>query len=191
MTPTPTLTVRRAQPADAVATAAITAHPAVARNTMQLPHANPGVWATRLAEMTAPGKADVMLVAERPGADGTPELVGLAGLHPTGPALRRRHAVSLGITVAAHAHGQGVGTTLMAALMDYADHWAAVLRTELTVYADNHRAIGLYQRFGFVQEGLHRGYALREGHYVDALSMARLHPNPPRWGDDRSAATAA
>jgi len=30
-----------------------------------------------------------------------------------------------------------------------------------------------------VQEGLHRGYALRAGHYVDSLSMARLHPSPP------------
>jgi hypothetical protein len=25
------------------------------------------------------------------------------------------------------------------------------------------------------------GYALRDGQYVDSLSMARLHPNPPRW----------
>jgi putative acetyltransferase len=32
-----------------------------------------------------------------------------------------------------------------------------------------------------VREGLHRGYALRDGSYVDTLSMARLHPNPPRW----------
>jgi len=33
---------------------------------------------------------------------------------------------------------------------------------------------------------VHRGYALRDGVYVDALAMARLHPNPPqvqRQGD--------
>jgi len=56
-----------------------------------------------------------------------------------------------------------------------------VLRLELTVYADNARAIALYESLGFRHEGRHVGYALRDGHYVDALSMARLHPDPPRW----------
>ena len=61
-----------------------------------------------------------------------------------------------------------------------ADRWAQVLRMELQVYADNARAIALYESLGFVREGLHRGYALRDGAYVDSLSMARMHPNPPR-----------
>jgi len=177
----PPITLRRATPQDAAATARLMAHPEVQRNTMQLPHHNEGVWQQRLNDLIAPGKADVMLVAERPGADSQAELVGLAGLHPTGLALRRRHAMSLGISIAAPAQGQGVGTALLAALCDYADQWAQVLRIELTVFADNARAIGLYQRFGFEREGLHRGYALRDGHYADVLSMARLHPRPPRW----------
>ena len=91
------------------------------------------------------------------------------------------HVVSLGISVAAGAQGQGVGKALMAALCDYADRWAQVLRIELTVFADNAHAIALYRRFGFQQEGLHRAFALRDGRYADALSMARLHPAPPGW----------
>jgi L-phenylalanine/L-methionine N-acetyltransferase len=51
--------------------------------------------------------------------------------------------------------------------------------TELGVYTDNHRAIALYQRFGFQVEGTHRAYALRDGVYIDSHTMARLHPNPP------------
>ena len=31
-----------------------------------------------------------------------------------------------------------------------------------------------------VPEGTHRGYALRDGVYVDAHAMARLHPDAPR-----------
>lgn len=183
MSPHPTpIQVRRATPADAPTTARLMAHPAVQFNTMQLPHANEGLWAKRLADMLTPGQPDVLLVAERTLADAPAQVVGLAGLHATGPALRRRHVMSLGISIAAEAQGQGVGTVLMQALLDYADRWAQVLRTELTVFADNARAIGLYERFGFAREGLHRGYALRDGHYVDALSMARLHPDPPRWG---------
>ena len=89
--------------------------------------------------------------------------------------------MNLGIAVHPDAQGQGVGHALMAALCDWADHWGQVLRTELTVFVDNARAIRLYERHGFVQEGRHRGHALRGGQYVDVFSMARLHPHPPRW----------
>ena len=45
---------------------------------------------------------------------------------------------------------------------------------ELTVSADNTRAISLYERFGFVREGRHQDFAMRDGAYVDALAMARM-----------------
>ena len=47
-------------------------------------------------------------------------------------------------------------------------------RVELTVYADNQAAQGLYRKFGFEVEGLLRDYALRDGKFVDTVSMARL-----------------
>ena len=65
----------------------------------------------------------------------------------------------------------------MSILVDYADHWAQVLRLELTVYSDNAPAIALYRKFGFEIEGTHRGFALRGGVFVDAHAMARLHRN--------------
>jgi putative acetyltransferase len=122
-----------------------------------------------------PGRTELLLVAEADGA-----LVGNAGLNPVGNALRRRHAMGLGITVDKAWHGRGVGTQLMQALVDAADRWLGVLRIELTVYTDNAAAIALYHKFGFQVEGTHRAYALRDGHYMDVLAMARLHPNPPR-----------
>ena len=48
------------------------------------------------------------------------------------------------------------------------------MRLELSVYADNTRAIALYERFGFEREGLYRAYAWRAGAYVDSVAMARL-----------------
>jgi RimJ/RimL family protein N-acetyltransferase len=89
--------------------------------------------------------------------------------------LRRATPADAG---AAH-QGGGEGTALMQAACDHADRWAQRLRLELTVFVDNARAIALYRRFGFQQEGRHRAYALRDGAYVDVLSMARLHPHPP------------
>lgn len=40
--------------------------------------------------------------------------------------------------------------------------------------SDNAAAIALYRKFGFREEGLMRGYAFRDGTYVDCLAMARL-----------------
>jgi putative acetyltransferase len=167
--------VRRATTADAAALARLMADPAVYAGLMQLPFPSEEMWTQRLADLLTPGKTDVMLVAELDG-----HVVGSSGLHPVGTALRRRHALMLGISVAPEAQRRGVGSALMAAMCDYADRWAGALRIELTVYADNLPAIALYRKFGFAVEGTHRAYALRDGQYVDALCMARLHPNPPQ-----------
>ena len=106
-------------------------------------------------------------------------VIGGLGLHPAGTAVRRRHAMYLGITVVGDWQGRGVGDLLMAAAIEQADRWLGVLRLELTVYADNTRAIALYRRHGFEMEGTLRAFALRDGVYVDAYAMARIHPRPP------------
>jgi L-phenylalanine/L-methionine N-acetyltransferase len=167
------ITIRRTQLKDAAALTRIMEEPAVRRNLMQLPYASEELWTQRLTEGLAPGKTELFIVAERKGV-----VVGSAGLHPA-TQLRRRHAAMLGISVAVAHHGTGVGQALMQALCDYADHWGQLLRIELTVFSDNARAIALYRRFGFEQEGLLRAYALRDGVFADCLTMARLHPQPP------------
>lgn len=170
------ITVRRASPKDAAAYARIMGAPEVFADLMQVPHTDEEYWRAKLAESTAPGKQGLPLVAERHG-----EVVGTCGLHPAGLFLRRRHVMFLGISVAREAQNQGVGSALMQAMCDYADNWAQVLRLELTVFADNAPAIALYRKFGFEVEGTHRAYGMRAGRFVDALAMARLHPNPPSF----------
>lgn len=167
------ITVRRARPADAADFVRLMAQPEVFSNLMQLPLPSEELWRARLEAGAAPEKTDIHIVAE---CDG--HVVGSAGLHPA-PALRRRHAATLGISVASEAQRQGVGRELMRTLCSYADGWAQLLRIELTVFTDNARAIALYQRFGFRIEGTHRAYAMRDGVYCDVLAMARLHPQPP------------
>ena len=181
MTPPTDLSIRRAQPGDAAAFARVMGHREVLANLMQMPYPGLAQWQARLTESAAPDKPDLLLVAELPDAHGDLQVVATAGLHPSGPALRRRHVMTLGISVAPEAQGQGVGHALMAAMCDWADRWGQVLRLELTVFVDNPRAIALYQRHGFRQEGRHVGYALRDGAFVDVFSMARMHPSPPRW----------
>lgn len=164
--------VRRATAADADAFAAMLGNPEVFPQLLQMPHANPELWRARLADMV--GKPDLLLVA----VTDRGEVVGGAGLHPSGASPRRRHVMELGMQVQPAWQRQGVGSQLLQALCDYADRWLGLLRLELVVYADNARAQALYRRFGFVQEGVHRCHAMRDGVYVDSVSMARLNPAP-------------
>ncbi|WP_372784125.1 GNAT family N-acetyltransferase [Phenylobacterium sp.] len=87
---------------------------------------------------------------------------------------RRSHAGQFGMAVHDAYAGRGAGTALLAAAIDLADNWLNLKRLELSAYADNARAIALYERFGFEREGFHRAYSWRNGGYVDSISMARL-----------------
>lgn len=91
---------------------------------------------------------------------------------------RRAHVGSIGMGVDEAYQRQGVGSALLAALIDLADNWYNLRRLELEVYTDNERAIRLYERAGFVTEGRHRAYAYRDGAWADVFSMARLRDEP-------------
>lgn len=166
--------VRRAQTSDAAAVTRIMGDPGVYPGLMQVPHPSLERWQRRLAEHAERDLPDLLLLAEHAG-----RVVGSSGLHPVGPATRRRHVMTLGISVLPEAQGRGVGSALMQAMVDQADRWLQVLRLELQVYADNAQAIALYRKFGFVLEGRHPAYAMRDGVYVESLSMGRMHPHPP------------
>ncbi|HSW23533.1 MAG TPA: GNAT family N-acetyltransferase, partial [Burkholderiaceae bacterium] len=109
------ITIRRVRPSDAESLAALMSEPDVFGGLLQLPYPSIEGWRTRLAEWEAPGRNDLMLVAE---ADS--RIVGSAGLHQASPALRRRHALSMGISVAKDWQRQGVGSQLMTALLEAA-----------------------------------------------------------------------
>jgi ribosomal-protein-alanine N-acetyltransferase len=74
------------------------------------------------------------------------------------------------IAVAKRAQGKGLGTQLLQALLDEAAR-RRQSRVLLEVRADNDRAIGLYERFGFRRAGIRRGYYSPSG--ADALVMMR------------------
>ena len=70
--------------------------------------------------------------------------------------------------------GKGVGSALMAAAVDLAENYLGLIRLQLEVYPDNFPGIALYEKFGFEREGVMRGFAFRDGAYVDVIVMARL-----------------
>jgi putative acetyltransferase len=175
------LRIRRAEPSDYAGFAEVLSGPKAIAGTLQLPIPSIERWRERLAK-TDP--ESFVIVAEMRSTNSSTEffeIVGHLGLFPTSSSSspRRRHAVALGLSVRDDWQGRGIGHALLTTALDRADNWMNVLRIELTVFADNASAVALYQRHGFVVEGTHRAYALRDGAYVDAHAMARLHPRPP------------
>ena len=159
--------IRTATEDDAEAFAKVFADRSASNGTLQHPYTSAAVWRTRLASNV--GTRQVAFAALVNG-----RVVGNAGLHPVNDNPRQKHVCSLGISIAEAYQGRGVGRALMNACLDFADHWANYARVELTVHADNARAIKLYQSLGFEHEGRLRDYSFREGGYVDALLMGRV-----------------
>ncbi len=160
--------IRRAEPADAEAIHQTFLGPRVIAGTLQLPYPSLEMWRKRLAEVPAD---DYILVATIAG-----EVIGSLGLHAASKSPRRRHVGALGMSVRDDRQRRGVGSALLRAAIELADGWLNYQRLELSVYTDNLAAMRLYRKFGFAIEGTCRAYAFRDGGYVDAYQMARLHP---------------
>ena len=75
--------------------------------------------------------------------------------------LRRAHTATISVGVHDAWHGRGVGSALIAEMLDLADQWLGLRRVELNVFTDNQAAIALYRKYGFEVEATHRGAALR------------------------------
>ncbi|NMX60100.1 GNAT family N-acetyltransferase [Pseudomonas sp. WS 5111] len=139
--------------------------PAVCRQVLQMPFQSLEVWRKRLADTN---ERLLRLVAVQAG-----EVLGSCTLEQYARS-RQSHVGSIGMGVAVAWQGKGVGTQLLGAALEVADNWMNLHRVELTVYVDNEPAQALYRKFGFETEGRLRDYAVRDGVFVDALSMARL-----------------
>jgi RimJ/RimL family protein N-acetyltransferase len=83
------------------------------------------------------------------------------------------HRGTLGMGIVPAYRGRGLGLRLVQAVLDEARS-AGFVRIELDVHADNARAIALYERIGFVREGVARDAVFVDGEYRDAIAMAMV-----------------
>ena len=80
----------------------------------------------------------------------------------------------IGMMVAADRRGQGVGTALVAAAIDWA-RARGLHKLTLSVFPQNDAAIALYRKFGFVEEGRRAQHIRRaSGELWDLIEMGLL-----------------
>lgn len=101
-----------------------------------------------LIESLVDSSSSIFLVAVMEG-----QIVGTCNFNAFVRHKRISHRGEFGIAVQKRAWGKGVGTMLMARMLDFAKHTAHVEVVSCEVRSDNLRAIALYRKFGFGKVG--------------------------------------
>ena len=106
------------------------------------------------------------------GAYDNENLVGFINLSRNS-ANRARHSAYIVMGIVAAYTGKVIGGLLL----NKAEEWAAkhnVSRLELTVMVHNINAIKLYEKVGFIKEGVKKNSLLVDGEYVDEYYMSKI-----------------
>ncbi|MGW1798079.1 GNAT family N-acetyltransferase [Streptomyces sp. NPDC001984] len=70
--------------------------------------------------------------------------------------------------------GRGLGVEATALIIGHGFEQLGLHRIQLEVYGDNHRARHVYEKVGFVVEGVRREALVRDGEWIDEVMMAVL-----------------
>ena len=102
------------------------------------------------------------------------KIVGTLGF-ATIPFNRYKHKGHFGISIMKEFWDYGIGYNLITSLITWADN-AGIIKITLEVDSDNFRAINLYEKFEFVQEGvLKYDKYLGDETYIDSIIMSRVN----------------
>ena len=110
------------------------------------------------------------------------EIIGFIQISRIDPIHR---SAMIGLMIGEKAHrGQGKGREALGMAIDYCWNHLNLTRLTLHVFAGNERAIALYAKTGFQEEGRFRDALFIGGAWIDVMAMALHHP-------DRSASRRA
>ncbi len=110
----------------------------------------------------------LLLVAELEG-----QFVGAGRVFPGPWGPKDHHTAEIGLFVLKPFRNQGIGTRLLASMLDWARD-TDYEKVTLSGLATNERAIHLFKKFGFVVEGVRRRQFKVGQEYVDELLMAKF-----------------
>ena len=101
---------------------------------------------------------------------------------------QRNRSAEIGITIGEKSYwGQGIGYDATLTLLRFVFHEWGFHRVSLHVASFNERAIRLYKKLGFVQDGVLRDNIYTQNGYYDTLVMSILKPEfDSLYGHERS-----
>jgi RimJ/RimL family protein N-acetyltransferase len=102
------------------------------------------------------------------------EIIGNIDFH-AGARKRIAHVGELGMGMLPAFRSRGLGSLLLNRLMQWVERVPELEKINLNVIATNERAIGLYKKFGFQEEGRRlRELKYSHGSYADSILMAKI-----------------
>ncbi|WP_328683240.1 GNAT family N-acetyltransferase [Streptomyces sp. NBC_01261] len=118
------------------------------------------------ARATQPDRLDLAVTDPATG-----ELLGEVVLFEWDPAAR---SCAFRTLIGPRGRGRGIGTEATRLILGYGFEQLGLHRVQLEVYGNNHRALRVYEKVGFVVEGVRREAQSRDGEWVDEVVMGVL-----------------
>lgn len=92
-----------------------------------------------------------------------------------GEKKRNQHVAQIGLSIRMEYRGIGLGTAIMQTMIDWAATHPVLEKLTLGVWSANSRAIALYEKMGFVEEGRRiKEVKYADGTYDDCIGMYRF-----------------
>lgn len=111
---------------------------------------------------------DLLLVAEDEG-----KIIGLLNLTKK-KHKRVSHIAEFGISIQLEYCNKGLGSKMITYMLDWAIKETDIEKVMLEVFSNNERAIHLYKKFGFMEEGRKKNFIKYEdGSYTDEIIMCK------------------
>ncbi|MFA6023645.1 MAG: GNAT family protein [Candidatus Gracilibacteria bacterium] len=101
------------------------------------------------------------------------EIVGVLNVNANSK-KRMKHIGTFGVSLKKAHWGKGIGALFIQTMLDWAKSNGVTRKMNLSVMANNKRAMKLYKKFGFKKEGLLKRDALINGKFYDAYLMGLL-----------------
>ena len=164
------IVLRPANPADSCAILNTVRSNAMERSYVLMEQYGKDVDAEREYISGLDAKSNLLIVAA-----GASDVVGcLAALQAdAGMRPETRHIVHIGLHISEPFRGLGIGPKLL----EYSIEWAAALgfkKLEANIFTTNRRSLSLFNKAGFVEEGVRKNRIRMGSHFVDEVLMGKM-----------------
>jgi len=87
---------------------------------------------------------------------------------------RNEHAGEFGVSVLKKYWGQGIGSAMIEEMIEWAKVSTVIRKINLLVRSDNSRAVHIYEKLGFMREGVISRGVFISGQFYDYIHMGYL-----------------